>query len=72
MVDLFFGCRHRKVTRPITPVHKHGEAPGDTYVACLSCGKKLEYDLTTMQVGKPIRPLEESSGANSRWVVKRR
>jgi len=61
MVDLLFGCRHRSTTRPITPVHKAGEAAGDTYVACLSCGKRLHYDLTTMHVGKPILAKENLS-----------
>ncbi len=59
MIDLFFGCRHRKITRPITPVHKIGEVPGETYVACLGCGKRLHYDLATMTVGKPM-PAEKT------------
>ena len=58
--DLLFGCRHKKTTRPITPVHKLGTPPSDTYVACLACGKRLRYDLATMSIGKPI-----SATANS-------
>lgn len=54
LVNVLFGCRHRRITRPITPVHKPNEAPADTYVACLECGKRLHYDLTTMRLGKPI------------------
>ena len=61
IVELFFGCRHDKITRPITPVTKFGQAAGETYVACLGCGKHLRYDLTTMRVGKPIAAAEESS-----------
>ncbi len=65
MFNLFFGCRHRNITRPITPVHKVGEAPGDTYVACLNCGKRLHYDLNTMQIGKPIPFPDRPTGAGS-------
>ncbi len=54
VIDLLFGCHHKNVTRPITPIHKVGTVPGDTYVACLVCGKRLHYDLATMQVGRPI------------------
>jgi len=54
LVNLVFGCRHKRTTRPITPVHKLGETAGCTYVACLDCGKRLRYDLTTMQIGKPL------------------
>ena len=54
MVNLLFGCRHKRVTRPITPVHKVGESAGDTYVACLDCGRQLHYELRAMRVGKPL------------------
>ena len=54
ILEMFLGCRHDKITRPITPVHKVGEAAGETYVACLSCGKRLRYDLTKMRVGRPL------------------
>ena len=65
MVDLLFGCHHKKTTRPITPAHKVGTAPGDTYVACLACGKRLHYDLATMSIGKAIPTLREPPTANS-------
>jgi len=64
VIDLLFGCRHTKTTRPITPVHKVGTAPGDTYVACLECGKRLHYDLTAMRIGKPIPAPNEASPAD--------
>jgi hypothetical protein len=60
MVNLLFGCRHRKITRPITPVHKIHEEPEPTYVACLECGKRLHYDLDNMRVGKPVVMAESS------------
>ena len=65
MLNLLFGCHHRRTTRPITLVKKVGGAAGDTYVACLGCGKRLHYDLTTMRIGKPISTPEELSLANS-------
>jgi hypothetical protein len=45
MLNLLCCCRHRRVTRPMTPFHKPGTQPGDTYVACLECGKQFHYDL---------------------------
>jgi hypothetical protein len=54
IVDLLFGCRHRQVTRPITPVHTAISKPGETYVACLDCGRRFRYDLATMSMGTAI------------------
>jgi hypothetical protein len=54
LVNLLFGCRHKRITRPITPVHKAAIVSGETYVACLDCGQQLHYDLAKMQIGKPI------------------
>lgn len=31
-----------------------GEAAGETYVACLACGKRLRDDLTKMRVGRSL------------------
>jgi hypothetical protein len=54
LVNLLVGCRHRRVTRPITPLHKTVSEPGATYVACLECGQRLHYDLATMSMGAVI------------------
>lgn len=54
MLDLVFGCHHRLITRPITPVHRHDTQPSYTYVACLECGKQFYYDTRNMRVGTPI------------------
>jgi hypothetical protein len=51
VVALLFGCRHRRMTRPITPVYKFGTPPGDSYVRCLECGKRFSYDTRNMRVG---------------------
>lgn len=65
IANLLFGCRHKRITRPITPVHKAGEAAGITYVACLDCGKQLHYDLEAMRIGKPIAKPKNSPVVNS-------
>jgi len=49
-----FGCAHRRLTRPITPISKPGEPGGETYVVCLDCGKQFSYDWNRMRIGKPI------------------
>jgi len=53
MMHLFFGCRHRRLTRPITPVNK-AKQTGMTYVACLDCGRQFNYDAIKMQMGSEI------------------
>jgi hypothetical protein len=49
-----FGCAHRRLTRPITPVSKPGMPSGETYVVCLDCGKQFAYDWNHMRLGKQI------------------
>ena len=54
VLNLLFRCSHRRLTRPVTPVSKAGQAHGETYVVCLDCGKQFSYDVRKMQIGKPI------------------
>lgn len=54
ILSALFGCRHRQLTRPITPVHKLGVPSSGTYVACLECGRRFHYDVTTMRIGEPV------------------
>jgi hypothetical protein len=54
LLDLLFGCHHRLITRPITPVLKHSSQPNCTYVVCLECGKQFHYDTRNMRVGPQI------------------
>ncbi len=58
VLNLVFRCPHHRITRPITPVRKVGEPPGETYVVCLDCGKQFLYDLEQMQIGKPVHHSE--------------
>jgi hypothetical protein len=55
-----FGCSHRRLTRPITPVSKPGVPSGETYVVCLECGKQFAYDWNHMRIGKPIERSADS------------
>lgn len=60
LMNSIFGCSHRRLTFPLTPVRKNGgfPAPGasriSTYVTCLDCGKELAYNWDEMRVGKPV------------------
>src|SRR5579863_2109008 len=58
VINLVFRCPHHRITRPITPVRKVGESPGETYVVCLDCGKQFLYDLEQMHIGKPVHHSE--------------
>jgi hypothetical protein len=69
LMNTLFGCSHRRVTFPLTPVRRNGgfPAPGaaryGTYVSCLDCGKELAYNWDEMRVGKPVaspRPAAEA------------
>jgi hypothetical protein len=40
--DLFFGCRHDRLTRPFT-------LKDETYKVCLECGKHVYYSPVTMR-----------------------
>jgi hypothetical protein len=53
VLNLLFCCRHRRITRPMTPVHRPGTPAGETYVACLECGKQFPYDVMNMRIGTP-------------------
>ena len=54
LMNFFFGCRHKKVTRPITPVRRCVAQPRSTYVACLDCGKQFYYDTERFRMAGPI------------------
>jgi hypothetical protein len=54
VLNLFFGCRHGRITRPITPVRRPGAPAGETYVACLECGKQFHYDTIEMKMGSAM------------------
>ena len=55
LLNLLFGCRHRKTSRPMTPVRKPGAEPGVTYVVCLDCGQQFHYDTSQMRIRGRLR-----------------
>ena len=54
LFNLLFGCKHKRISRPMTPTKRSAE-PRDTYVVCFECGKHLAYDLETMRLGKELK-----------------
>jgi hypothetical protein len=55
-----FGCHHRRLTRPITPVRKPGVPSGETYVVCLDCGRQFAYDWNHMRIEKSMERFPDS------------
>jgi hypothetical protein len=56
-----FDCRHKRMTRPMTPINKTNAPEGATYVVCLDCGRQFVYDLKTMRVGARV-PASPATG----------
>jgi hypothetical protein len=54
VMNLVFRCRHKRLTRPVTPVNQISKLRSETYVACLECGKQFSYDTREMRIGKPL------------------
>ncbi len=69
IVNLVFGCWHRRLSRPMAEPSQPGGRPSDGFVVCLDCGRRFAYDLREMKLGKrladppPFAPaLPEDSG----------
>ena len=54
VVNLLFRCRHKHLTRPVTPVRRGASGHVETYVACLDCGKQFRYDTREMRVAEAL------------------
>jgi hypothetical protein len=72
LLDLLFGCTHRKYSFPITikPGQRRSAAASitGTYVVCINCGKEMPYDWQTMKIvsARPQRAtasLTEAAGS---------
>ena len=50
LVNLLFGCRHRRMSLPMSPRSEPGAPAGDAFTVCLDCGKRIAYDLKRMRV----------------------
>jgi len=62
ILNLLFRCPHKRLTRPVTPIDLNGKPSGQTYVACLDCGKHFAYDAKEMHIGKPLPSPELPGG----------
>ena len=60
LFDALFGCRHQRVSFPLTSrqAQRRSEAAGQTgtYIVCLDCGKEFPYDWNSMRVIPNGRP----------------
>jgi len=54
ILNLLLHCHHRRISRPVAPIRKHGIPQGESYVVCLDCGQQFEYDTREMRIGKPL------------------
>jgi hypothetical protein len=58
LLNVLFGCSHRRTTFPLTPSRRvagtHGTTRHGTYVVCLDCGQEFGYDWKEMRVGEPV------------------
>jgi hypothetical protein len=58
LMNVVFGCGHRRTSFPLTPARKAGFSGSNTrhgtYVVCLDCGKEFNYNWTDMRIGDPV------------------
>jgi hypothetical protein len=56
LLNMLFGCSHRRTTFPLTPARKAGKSNtrNATYVVCLDCGKEFDYNWQEMRIGEPV------------------
>ncbi len=73
IIDVLFGCTHKRYTFPITtrPGQRRSQAAAltGTYVVCLDCGKEFPYDWRQMKVvlsrsERPAKLTETTEVAN--------
>lgn len=74
MWDVFFGCRHRHYSFPISSkiLKQRSMAPGATgsYVVCLDCGREFAYDWEQMKVVSALRPAHAALRSAHSFAVK--
>ena len=57
LLDLMFGCSHKRTSFPFTPSQKSKPAQAGragTYIVCLDCGQEFAYNWKEMRVGNPV------------------
>ena len=63
LLNILFGCAHRKTTFPLTPSRGSRALAGKrggAYVVCLKCGCEFAYDWPEMRVGRALSTSEPS------------
>jgi hypothetical protein len=62
LLNILFGCAHRKTTFPLMPSRNSRAVPGkrSPYVVCLKCGSEFAYDWREMRVGRALSTSEPS------------
>ena len=62
LLNILFGCAHRKTTFPLTPSRSSRAVAGKRgpYVVCLKCGSEFAYDWREMRVGRALSTSEPS------------
>ena len=54
LLDVMFGCSHKRCSFPITVRGKQNRTPAasvtGTYVVCLDCGQEFPYDWNAMKL----------------------
>ena len=62
LLNILFGCAHRKTTFPMTPSRNSRAVAGKrgAYVVCLKCGSEFAYDWREMRVGRALSTSEPS------------
>ena len=57
LINVFFGCSHKRTTFPLTPSRRSqmsGGARRGTYVACLDCGREFDYSWKDMRISNTV------------------
>jgi len=54
VLSVLLRCRHRRLTRPITPLNANGDPQSEPRVICLDCGARFAYDTVNMRMGSVI------------------
>ncbi len=70
LLNVIFGCAHRRTTFPITPGRRGAASVSGrhgTYVVCLDCGKEFGYDWAEMRLGDPVSTRTPTTAAQTTY-----
>ena len=78
LLDLLFGCAHRRRSLPITIRKRTATGwPGpaqatETYCVCLECGKQFPYSWEKMKMVRPLPPRQAPVHGLAGWFSRQR